>query len=107
MATEINQLEIETLKHKVYLAARDGMAISIFAMLWNLDRETVVQEALNHLTEEEGQKTTPLIIAARNGEEKVVHVLISNFSVDIEQTGIYKNHDPDSVAITRPSASEN
>ena len=90
MSTDISEIEIQTLKHKVYLAARDGMAISIFAMLWNLDRETVVQEVLNHHTEEEGQKTTPLIIAARNGEEKVVNVLLSNFNVEIEQTGTVK-----------------
>ena len=90
MATEISKAEIQTLKHKVFLAARDGMAISIFAMLWNLDREKVVQEVLNHHTEEEGQKSTPLIIAARNGEEKVVHVLLSNFNVEIEQTGTVK-----------------
>lgn len=90
MATEISKAEVQTLKHKVFLAARDGMAISIFAMLWNLDREKVVQEVLNHHTEEEGQKSTPLIIAARNGEEKVVHVLLSNFNVEIEQTGTVK-----------------
>ena len=90
MSAEISEIEIQTLKHKVYLAARDGMAISIFAMLWNLDRETVVQEVLDYRTDEEGQKTTPLIIAARNGEEKVVHVLLSNFNVQIEQTGTVK-----------------
>lgn len=90
MAPGVSQHDIPTLKHKVHLAARDGMAISIFAMLWNLDHKAVVQEVLNHLTEEEGQKTTPLIIAARNGEEKVVSVLLSNFNVQIEQTGTVK-----------------
>lgn len=89
MAEELGPEMMKTLKQKVYVAARDGMAISIFAMLWNLDR-TIVKEVLEHETEEDGQKTTPLIIAARNGEEKVVQVLLSNFNVDIEQTGTVK-----------------
>nr|AIG62901.1 feminization-1b [Sinohyriopsis schlegelii] len=87
---EVSVFELQTLKQKVHMAARDGMAISIFAMLWNLDRDSIVQEVLNHKTEEDGQKTTPLIIAARNGEEKVVQVLLSNFDADIEQTGTVK-----------------
>ncbi|KAL4227621.1 Protein fem-1 B [Mactra antiquata] len=87
MSTRISLSEIEDLKKKVFEAARDGRAISIFAMLWNLDRERVVNEVLNHMTEALGQCTTPLIIAARNGEEKVVHVLLNNFDANIEQTG--------------------
>ncbi|XP_060559598.1 protein fem-1 homolog B-like [Ruditapes philippinarum] len=87
MSTQISQIDLQILKKKVYQAARDGRAISIFAMLWNLDRESIVKEVLSNLTEENGQITTPLIIAARNGEEKVVQVLLSNFEANIEQTG--------------------
>ncbi|PVD19715.1 hypothetical protein C0Q70_20206 [Pomacea canaliculata] len=58
-------------------------------MLWNLDRH-IVNDVLEHHTEEDGQRTTPLIIASRNGEEKVVQVLLSNFSVNIEQSGVVK-----------------
>ncbi|XP_050401288.1 protein fem-1 homolog B [Patella vulgata] len=89
MGSEFTPDMVKALKQKVFAAARDGMAISIFAMLWNLDRE-IVNDVLNFHTEEEGQKTTPLIIAARNGEEKVVQVLLTNFSVNIEQTGTVK-----------------
>lgn len=89
MASEYTPEVIKTLKHKVFTSARDGMAISIFAMLWNVERE-IVKEVLDHHTEEDGQKTTPLIIAARNGEEKVVAVLLTHFLVEIEQTGVVK-----------------
>ncbi|KAK7501623.1 hypothetical protein BaRGS_00007054 [Batillaria attramentaria] len=89
MGSDFTPEMIAILKGKVYQAARDGMAISIFAMLWNLDRH-IVNEVLEHHTEEDGQKTTPLIIAARNGEEKVVQVLLSNFNVNIEQSGVVK-----------------
>lgn len=89
MGSEFTPEMINSLKQKVFVAARDGMAISIFAMLWNLDRE-LVTDVLDHLTEEHGQKTTPLIIAARNGEEKVVQILLSHFNVNTEQTGTVK-----------------
>lgn len=77
------------LKKKVHACARDGMAISLFAMLWNSDK-AVIQEVLNHRTKENDQETTPLIIAARNGSEKVVSILLTNFIIDIEQTGTVK-----------------
>ncbi|KAL8606921.1 hypothetical protein ACOMHN_048717 [Nucella lapillus] len=88
-SSEFTPEMIASLKAKVHQAARDGMAISIFAMLWNLDRH-IVNEVLEHHTEADGQKTTPLIIAARNGEEKVVQVLLTNFNVNIEQSGVVK-----------------
>lgn len=81
--------DIQRLKQNIFNYARDGMAISIFAMLWNLDR-SIIDEVLNHFTREDGQITTPLIIAARTGEEKVVHVLLNNFNVEVEQTGTVK-----------------
>ncbi|KAH9495111.1 Protein fem-1 B [Bulinus truncatus] len=80
----LTQQEVEILKEKVHSAAREGMAISIFALLWNMDKP-VVKEILDHQTECDGQKTTPLVIAAKIGETKVVQVLLTNFDVDIEQ----------------------
>lgn len=47
MSTKVSSFELQQLKVKVYQAARDGRAISIFAMLWNLDRQTVVNEVRN------------------------------------------------------------
>lgn len=86
---ENSEEEIDILKQKVYTAARDGRAISLFAMLWNLNRE-FVNELLDCYTCENGQITTPLIIAARNGEEKVVSILLSKFRINLEQTGTVK-----------------
>lgn len=81
--------EIKTLKQRVHAAARDGRAISIFAMLWNLSSD-LVDEVLDFHTSENGQITTPLIIACRNGEEKVVSILVSKFKINLEQTGTVK-----------------
>ena len=50
MSTQISQLDLQILKKKVYQAARDGRAISIFAMLWNLDRESIVKEVKFNIT---------------------------------------------------------
>ena len=81
--------EIGALKQCVHSAARDGRAISIFAMLWNLDKH-LLDEILDCHTSENGQITTPLIIACRNGEEKVVSILLSKFKINLEQTGTVK-----------------
>ena len=81
--------EIGAVKQCVHSAARDGRAISIFAMLWNLDKH-LLDDILDCHTSENGQITTPLIIACRNGEEKVVSILLSKFKINLEQTGTVK-----------------
>jgi Fem-1 family protein b len=80
---------MSSLKEKTHLAARDGMAISLFALLCNRRREEV-KEALSYFTYENGQNTPPLILSARNGHSKVVRMLLTNFAVDIEQVGQVK-----------------
>ncbi|XP_061172554.1 protein fem-1 homolog B-like [Saccostrea echinata] len=90
MSSHENSVEdINVLKQKVYAAARDGRAISLFAVLWNLNQK-LVDEVLHCHTSENGQITTPIIIASRNGEEKVVSVLLSKFKINLEQTGTVK-----------------
>nr|CAD7426483.1 unnamed protein product [Timema monikensis] len=51
--TEISQRYMlsQTLKERVYYAARDGMAITLFALL-SEKKSDVVQELLNQLQEE-------------------------------------------------------
>ena len=90
MTDEIGNAEIVLLKHEAHHAARDGEAESVFDMLWRLDKETIVKEILYSYTEEDGQNTTPLIIAARNGNEDAVHVLLNVFCVNTELTGTVK-----------------
>ena len=76
---------MESLKREVWLAARDGRTDRIVELLWKAGGENV-NDVLNNLEVENGQSTTPLIIAARNGHEEVVYVLLI-FGVDIAQKG--------------------
>ena len=74
MANKIIHSEIECLKRGVWIAARDGRADRIVDLLWKAGRETDVDEILNYHKEEDGQSTTPLIIAVWNGHKDVVIV---------------------------------
>ncbi|KAF4530186.1 hypothetical protein B566_EDAN001445 [Ephemera danica] len=83
-------VEDMTLKNRVYYAARDGMAITLFALL-SEQADDQALEVLSSYVEEEGQRCTPLIIAARHGHDKVVKMLLGRFKlIDIEQEGIVK-----------------
>ena len=80
------ELPVTEVRKRVYFAARDGMAITIYAMLCNRDKKCI-QQILSSATEDQGQNATPFIIAARNGHEKVCRMLLTQFLVDIEQCG--------------------
>lgn len=77
------------LAYKVFAAAREGRAITIFALLCNRPKPEV-DEILATVTHEDEQKTTPFLIAARNGHCSVVRLLLTQYGVDIEQTGTVK-----------------
>lgn len=79
-------LKVDSLCYKVYAAARDGLAITVYAMLCNR-KSSEIEAILCHKTTEEGQVTSPFIIAARNGNDAVVNILLTHFKVDIEQSG--------------------
>lgn len=86
-----SQAEIEisdSLRTRIFHAAKDGMAITLFALLADLSSRTADQLLSQLIEEEDGQRSTPLIIAARNGHDKVVKLLISRFHIDLEQEGI-------------------
>lgn len=76
----------DSLKTRVYYAARDGMAITLYALLADKPRDEV-DKMLVQVVEEDGQKCTPLVIAARNGHDKVVKMLLTKFRPDLEQEG--------------------
>lgn len=79
------------LKKNVFIAARDGKVLTLYAMLCDLSLSAVeVNEILQAQTEEDSQKTTPFIIANRNGHDKVVKLLLHHFDTDIEQVGTVK-----------------
>ena len=44
----------------------------------------------SQLAEEQGQRCTPLLIAARNGKHNVIKMLLSKFQLNIEQEGDVK-----------------
>nr|CAD7605108.1 unnamed protein product [Timema genevievae] len=86
----VRPYKVKTLKERVYYAARDGMAITLFALL-SEKKCDIVQELLNQqVVEEDGQRCTPLIIAARQGHEKVVKMIVQEFKPDLEQEGTVK-----------------
>lgn len=76
----------ESLRRRVYYAARDGMTKSVCTLLDGLC-ELELCDCLEHLIEEEGQKCTPLVIASINGHEAVVRLLLKRFHPNIEQEG--------------------
>ncbi|XP_021919435.1 protein fem-1 homolog B isoform X2 [Zootermopsis nevadensis] len=79
----------QSLKNRVYYAARDGMAITLYALLAEKNDEEVC-ELLKQVIEEDGQRCSPLIVAARHGHDKVVKMLLSKFKPDMEQEGTVK-----------------
>ena len=76
----------EILKYELWKAARDGHKDVVFDFLKNVIKENLMDEIINHHTEENGQKTTPLIIAAMKGNEEVVDVLLQ-FGAEIDKKG--------------------
>ncbi|XP_061578254.1 protein fem-1 homolog B [Cololabis saira] len=77
---------MESLAGYVYKAACEGRVLTLAALLLNhSDCET--RYLLSYVTHLAGQRSTPLIIAARNGHDKVVRLLLDHYKVDPEQTG--------------------
>ncbi|KAF7648945.1 hypothetical protein LDENG_00149800 [Lucifuga dentata] len=77
---------MESLAGYVYKAASEGRVLTLAALLLN-HSEAETQYLLSYVTQLAGQRSTPLIIAARNGHDKVVRLLLDHYRVDTEQTG--------------------
>ncbi|XP_046629470.1 protein fem-1 homolog B isoform X1 [Neodiprion virginianus] len=79
----------QSLMNRVYYAARDGMAISLYDIL--SERGDHLDQLLNQtVIEDDGQHCTPLIVAARYGHSRVVKMLVDKFKPDLEQEGTVK-----------------
>ncbi|XP_051547747.1 protein fem-1 homolog B-like [Myxocyprinus asiaticus] len=77
---------LESLARYVHKAASEGRVLTLAALL--LNHSTVqTRYLLEFVTQVAGQRSTPLIIAARNGHDKVVRLLLDHYKVDTEQTG--------------------
>ncbi|TRY98837.1 hypothetical protein DNTS_027853 [Danionella cerebrum] len=80
------EARLDSLARYVHRAASEGRVLTLAALLLN---HSPIQThfLLETVTHAAGQRSTPLIIAARNGHEKVVRLLLEHYRVDIEQTG--------------------
>lgn len=77
---------MDSLAGYVYKAAAEGRVLTLAALLLN-HSEAETRYLLSYVTHLAGQRSTPLIIASRNGHDKVVRLLLDHYRVDTEQTG--------------------
>ncbi|XP_012222645.1 protein fem-1 homolog B [Linepithema humile] len=79
----------QQLINRIYYFARDGLSIALCDLLnkFNTDANHLINQKV---LEDDGQRCTPLIIAARYGHGKVVRTLLEKFKPDLEQEGTVK-----------------
>ncbi|CAG2111662.1 unnamed protein product, partial [Medioppia subpectinata] len=71
---------------KIYESARDGMSVTLYALLHNLSKSEA-NRYINELVADGQTKCSPLIIAAKNGHQNIVKLLVMKFSPDLELEG--------------------
>lgn len=83
---EEEEAAMEGLAGYVYKAASEGRVLTLAALLLNRS-ESDIKYLLGYVSQHGGQRSTPLIIAARNGHTKVVRLLLEHYRVQTQQTG--------------------
>ncbi|RZC32328.1 Ankyrin repeat domain containing protein [Asbolus verrucosus] len=78
------------LKNRVYYAAKDGMSIALYTLLVGADKQQVEDVLNEKFVEDDGQQCTPLIVAARQGHDKVMRMMLTKFKPDLEKEGTVK-----------------
>ncbi|XP_029162771.1 protein fem-1 homolog B [Nylanderia fulva] len=89
-ACEIIDDTQQSLIKRIYYSARDGMPIALYTLLSDKSDADVNHLINQKVLEDDGQRCTPLIIAARYGHNKVVRMLLDKFKPDLEQEGTVK-----------------
>ncbi|KAG8039160.1 hypothetical protein G9C98_003467 [Cotesia typhae] len=82
--------DVMPLINRIYYMAREGMSMALYAFLSDLGKQLVDSIINQKVLDEDGQKSTPLIIAARYGHNRVVKMFIEKFKMDIEEEGTVK-----------------
>ncbi|XP_061721014.1 protein fem-1 homolog B isoform X3 [Cydia pomonella] len=80
-----------TLRERVFFAARDGMSLTLYALLYEKNTDEI-DDLLNSDVCCDGVKCTPLIASARHGREGAVRILLDKFRppVRLETEGTVK-----------------
>lgn len=74
-------------QRKIFEAARDGISVTLQKLLQTSLPPQDIKSTLDSVYEDGDLKATPLIVAAMNGHEHNVNLLISNYDPDIEKEG--------------------
>uniref|UniRef100_A0A336M0K2 Protein fem-1 homolog B n=1 Tax=Culicoides sonorensis TaxID=179676 RepID=A0A336M0K2_CULSO len=83
--TNENIIIKESLRDRIYFAAKDGFSLTLLIILKDLDQSLAYKLLNQKFVEEDGQTFTPLVIAAKNGRYKVVRMLLKNYpNIDLE-----------------------
>lgn len=80
----------DKVKDIVYFAAKDGMPIILYTVLSKLDPSEANSLLNESVADDNGQECSPLIVASKNGHDKVVQILLTKFEPNIEQEGTVK-----------------
>ncbi|XP_013137293.1 PREDICTED: protein fem-1 homolog B isoform X2 [Papilio polytes] len=87
----VEEVCILTLRERVFFAARDGLSLTLYALLYEKNTDEI-DDLLNRDICWEGIKCTPLIAASRHGREAAVRMLLEKFRppVRLETEGTVK-----------------
>ncbi|KAF7989575.1 hypothetical protein HCN44_008249 [Aphidius gifuensis] len=69
--------------------AKDGLSMALYTHL-SEKSDDVSNSLINQVVEQDGQRTSPFIIAARHGQDKVIKMLLDKYKPDLEQEGTVK-----------------
>ncbi|KAG7210254.1 hypothetical protein KM043_011802 [Ampulex compressa] len=81
---------LQSLLNRVYYAAQDGMAIALYELISDKPLDEINCLINQKVLEEDGQRCTPLIVAARYGRDRVVKMLLEKFKPELELEGTVK-----------------